>query len=90
MTAAVAFDTLKLARTLHDKAKFPQDQAEGLADAFAEIMINDLATKADIDQLQTRFEARMDALDSRLHTQQWILGLMAAALISILVKLFIA
>ena len=47
--SAVAFDTLKLARTLRDTAKMSQEQAEGIADALAEAMSGaELATKADI------------------------------------------
>ncbi len=47
MTSA-AFDTLKLARSLRDRAKFSPEQAEGLADAIAEALQGDLATKADV------------------------------------------
>ena len=47
--SAVAFDTLKLARTLRDNAKMSQEQAEGIADALADAMSGaELATKADI------------------------------------------
>ncbi|WP_457120534.1 coiled-coil domain-containing protein [Methylobacterium sp. JK268] len=49
---AVAFDTLKFARTLRDRAKMPAEQAEGLADALLEAMQGDLATKSDMEGLR--------------------------------------
>jgi len=45
---SAAFDTLRLVRTLRDKAKFSPEQAEGLADAMAEAMEGDIASKADV------------------------------------------
>jgi hypothetical protein len=39
---AMAFDTLKLAKALRDKTHFPQEQAEGFADAIAEAIQTDL------------------------------------------------
>jgi hypothetical protein len=56
MTAA-AFDTLRLARALREKAKFTPEQAEGLADAMAEAMQGDIATKADIEGLKAAVDA---------------------------------
>ncbi|MGU3283524.1 DUF1640 domain-containing protein [Methylobacterium mesophilicum] len=54
---AVAFDTLRFVRTLRDKAKMSSEQAEGLADAIAEAIQNDLATKTDIAAVRTDIEA---------------------------------
>ncbi len=48
---ALAFDTLKFAQTLRDKAKFTQEQAEGLATAIADATSDQLATKANIAQI---------------------------------------
>ena len=45
---AIPFDTLKFARALRDKAKLPPEQAEGFADAIAEAVQGDLATRADL------------------------------------------
>lgn len=45
---AVAFDTLKFARTLRDKANVSSEQAEGFADAIAEALQGDLVTRADL------------------------------------------
>ncbi|MCJ2073280.1 CCDC90 family protein [Methylobacterium sp. J-030] len=54
---AVAFDTLRFVRTLREKAKMSSEQAEGLADAIAEAIQNDLATKTDIAAVRTDVEA---------------------------------
>jgi hypothetical protein len=35
-TVSVAFDTLKFARALRDKAHLPAEQAESIAEAFGE------------------------------------------------------
>jgi hypothetical protein len=59
MTATV-FDTLKFARALHEKASFSREQAEGLADAMAEAMRSDLATKTDLRELELRLEAKIE------------------------------
>ncbi|WP_267358035.1 MULTISPECIES: hypothetical protein [unclassified Methylobacterium] len=50
--SAVAFDTLKFARALRDKAKLSPEQAEGLADALVDVFDGNLATKADIHDVQ--------------------------------------
>ena len=54
---AVAFNTLRFVRTLREKAKMSSEQAEGLADAVAEAIQNDLATKTDIALVRADIEA---------------------------------
>jgi len=44
---SVAFDTLRFARALRDKAKLTSEQAEGIAEAFAEAIDEQLVTKGD-------------------------------------------
>lgn len=44
----IAFDTLKFARALRDKANLTTEQAEGFADAIAEALHDDLVTKTDL------------------------------------------
>ena len=53
---ALAFDTLKFAQTLRDKAKFTQEQSEGIASAIAEATTDQLATKADIRELKSELK----------------------------------
>lgn len=43
-----AFDTLKLARTLRDSARFPAEQAEGLAAALAEAVQDGLPSRSEV------------------------------------------
>jgi hypothetical protein len=50
--SAIPFDTLKLARTLRDKAKFAPEQAEGVADALSEAFQDEIATKTDLRELE--------------------------------------
>jgi len=64
--AAVAFDTLKFARTVREKAKLSPEQAEGLADAMAEALQGDLVTKADL---------RAELADTRSEIVSWVAGL---------------
>ncbi|MCJ2141826.1 hypothetical protein MKL20_17545 [Methylobacterium sp. E-066] len=54
---AVAFDTLKFARALREKAKLSPEQAEGLADALVDVFDGTLATKADIRDVQAEIQA---------------------------------
>ena len=64
--SAVAFDTLKFAQTLRDKAHVPQDQAEGMAEAFAEATGQQIATKSDLTETELRLEARIGKVETRL------------------------
>lgn len=79
--AAVAFDTLKFARALREKAKLSPEQAEGLADALVDVFDSNLATKADIYELRAdiqmvrgdiealKIQSRADTEALRLATQ---------------------
>jgi len=58
----VLFDTLKLTRALREKARFTQEQAEGLTDALSESFEERVATKQDIANL----EAKLESLEQRL------------------------
>ena len=54
---AVAFDTLKFARTLRDKAHLTPEQAEGMADAMSEVFASGIPTKTDIADVRHDIEA---------------------------------
>ncbi|WP_287748351.1 DUF1640 domain-containing protein [Methylobacterium sp.] len=66
LMSAVAFDTLKLARTLRDKAKLSPEQAEGFAEAIADAVQADLATKADLKATEVALGADMKASETHL------------------------
>lgn len=70
---SAAFDTLRLARSLRDKAQFSAEQAEGMADAIAEAMQADLATKSDLREVELRLEAKIEASKSDLI--KWVVGM---------------
>lgn len=66
--SVLLFDTLRLSRTLRDKGHFTTEQAETLAEALSEASQNDLATKADIAQLEAKLaETKADIL-------KWMVG----------------
>ncbi|MCJ2059472.1 hypothetical protein MKL09_23395 [Methylobacterium sp. J-048] len=73
--AAVAFDTLTFARTLRDKAKFLPGQAEALADAVAEVLRGDHATKADL---------RAELAETRAEIVRWVAGLIGFQTLAII------
>lgn len=98
--AVAAFDTLRLARSLREKAKLSPEQAEGFADAMAEMMQGDLATKSDIGEVKadardnrTELEARIREAELRLEKQmeaskaeilKWMFGTIGLQTLAIL------
>jgi hypothetical protein len=81
-----AFDTLKLARRLQGIG-FPPEQADGFAEVFSEVMVTDLATKADLAELRVdlRSEFRLECekirteiAASRSEILRWIVPLILA------------
>jgi len=60
----LAFDTLKFAQTLRDKAKFTQEQSEGLAIAIADATSDQIATKANIGQLEGDLRSDFQRVDT--------------------------
>jgi hypothetical protein len=55
---AVAFDTLKFAQALRDKANMSPTQAEGISQAFSEAIAGQLATRDDLANLATAARRR--------------------------------
>ena len=60
--ANVPFDTLKLARRLRDDAKLPAEQAGGIAEALADTLEAQMATKADLEGLEQRLTIKIGAM----------------------------
>ena len=58
-------DTLKLARKLED-ARFSREQAEAIAEAFADATTGTLASKADLDLSTNTLREAMRALETTL------------------------
>lgn len=81
--SAAAFDTLRLARALRDKAHLTAEQAEGFADAISEALQSDLATKVDLEgqtaalrsdtrEAALRLEAKIEA--AKADITKWVAG----------------
>ena len=65
---SVAFDTMKLSRRL-EAAGMNQPQATGVAEALAETMVVDPATRADLQRLDARLTGEISAL--RVEVEQF-------------------
>jgi hypothetical protein len=61
----MTFDTLSYARRLR-QAGVPEAQAEAMADATRELVVQDVATKTDLGALEQRLRAYLAALEQRL------------------------
>ena len=61
----VLFDTLKFSRKLED-AGFSHEQATGAAEAFSEVVSDGVATKADIRELATRLDNKIETVKAEL------------------------
>ena len=59
--STVPFDTLKLTRTLREKAHFTQEQAEGVTEALSEAFEERIATKQDISDLKHSIDGDISA-----------------------------
>ena len=79
MIAAI-FDTLMYAKKLRE-AGVPEKQAEVQAEALREIMENNLATKSDLKEVETKLEAKIRELEYRFTIK---MGAMCALTIGIL------
>lgn len=84
--SVAAFDTLRIARRLQG-AGFTPEQAAGFAEAFADSMVTDLATKADLAELRAELRAefrlecerlRTDIAASRSEVIRWVVPLVLA------------
>jgi hypothetical protein len=70
--SALLFDTLRLSRTLRDKGHFTPEQAEALAEALGEAAQGDLATKADLANLEAELKA--DIAEVKADILKWVVG----------------
>ena len=100
--AVTAIDTLRYARRLKD-AGVPAEQAEAMADAIGAELVDQLATKADLEAtrvaLRGDVEATRLALDGKIDTVrtglegkilllQWMLGFVLAGIVALLWRAF--
>ena len=78
--ATTAIDTLRYARKLKD-AGVPPDQAEAMADAIGSELVDQLATKADLENAVARLEGSVRLL-------QWMMGFTLAIVVAIAWRVF--
>ena len=64
---SIAFDTLKLAQALKAKAHLTTEQAEGFAEALADALHDDLATKADLREVKAELKVEIEFGQIRNH-----------------------
>jgi hypothetical protein len=69
---SIAFDTLKLAQALKAKAHLTTEQAEGFAEALADALHDDLATKADLREAKAELKAEIVSVKSEII--KWMFG----------------
>lgn len=87
--ATISFDTHKFVKTLQE-AGFDQRQAEALAAAVRDVSSEvEVATKRDLERLESKLDARFERLDGKLTLIQWMLALVVAAeVVPLLSKVF--
>ncbi len=87
--ATISFDTHKFVKTLQE-AGFDQRQAEALTAAVRDVSSEvEVATKRDLERLESKLDARFERLDGKLTLIQWMLALVVAAeVVPLLSKVF--
>ena len=87
---AITFDTLAYVKTLRD-AGIEERQAEAQATALATVLktgIGDLATKEDLNRLESKMESRLNLLEERTEGRfkllQWMLAFNLAISVALL------
>jgi len=83
---AITFDTLAYAKTLRD-AGVEERQAEAQAVALAAVLksgAGDLATKQDIDRLESRLNLIEERTEGRFKLLQWMLAFNLAISVALL------
>ena len=85
---AVTFDTLKFTRKLESNG-FTKEQAEGVAEAFAEAASDELATKADLINLERNIDVKLAELRAEIKLNRWMLGIVIAAVALPLIRDFL-
>ncbi len=85
----ITFDTLKFVERLK-AAGVPEAQAKAEAEALIEALDTaDVATKRDIERLESEMDSRFERIEGKLTLVQWMLAIVVAAdVLPALSKLF--
>ena len=78
--AATAINTVRFARRLKD-AGVPDAQAEAMADALGEELVQQLATKDDLEKAVTKIEGTLTLM-------KWMIGFTLALVVAIAWRVF--
>jgi hypothetical protein len=82
----IAIDTLKLAQALKEKAHLTTEQAEGFASAIADALRDDLATKAELREVELHLKAEINSAKSEII--KWMVATIGFQTVIILGALF--
>ncbi len=87
--ATITFDTLKFVEKLK-AAGVPEAQAKAEVEALQEALgAAEVATKRDVERVESKMEARFERIDGKLTLVQWMLALVVAAeVVPVLATLF--
>ncbi|MEO5375625.1 MAG: CCDC90 family protein [Alphaproteobacteria bacterium] len=86
--AAITFDTLKFVHRLRE-AGIAEPQAEAIAEAFKDASGEaEIATKRDIERLETAVNSRFDRMDGEMKLNRWMMGIVLAGILSLVLKAF--
>lgn len=84
---AVAFDTHAAVTALR-KAGFDEPQAEAAVAMVRDAITEGVATKADVDRLETKIEALETKIDAGLAALKWVAGIVVALTAAIAARQF--
>ena len=85
--ASITFDTLKLSQKL-EKAGFSREQATGAAEALADVMTDQVVTKADLREELMPVNSELAQLKIRLDMLQWMVGGVGFGVLLLVIKSF--
>ena len=89
--ATTVIDTLRYARRLRD-AGVPRDQAEAAADAIGSELVENLATKSDLDRAVAEVKGNLDKavaeIKGTVPLMKWMTGFILAFVVAIAWRVF--
>lgn len=89
--ATTVIDTLRYARRLRD-AGIPRDQAEAMADAIGSELVENLATKSDLDRAVAEVNGNLDKAVAEIKgavlLMKWMIGFTLAFVVAIAWRVF--
>ncbi len=81
------FDTLSFAKRLEAAGEKPE-VAEAHAMALKDLVLEEVATKADIQRLEVRIDSLEKEMTARLAMMQWLLGSVGVGVLLLVIRTF--